>query len=156
MALMIAPVVRPNSASYWFVMTWNSATASSGVRACDPARCPITSSLLLAPSSMKLLLRESRPLALIASEPNDSVLMLEMTPGSSATMPTKLPFTDGSIVTSRLVTLPPISFDVRSTSGVSAVIVTVSASAADAELHVERGRSSEIQPHVTPAVLRKP
>ena len=53
-------------------------------------------------------------------------------------MPTKLPFTDGSIVTSRLVTLPPISFDVRSTSGVSAVMVTVSVSAADIELHIER------------------
>jgi hypothetical protein len=108
------------------VTTWTSATASTGIRACDPARCPITSSLLLAPSSMKLLLRESSPLALIASEPNDSVLMLAMTPGSSATAPMKLPFTDGSIAISRLVTLPPISFDVRSTSGVSAVTVIVS------------------------------
>ena len=78
---------------------------------------------------MKLLLRESSPLALIASEPNDSVLTLEMTPGSSATMPMKLPFTDGSVVTSRLVTLPPISFDVTSTSGVSAVTVMVSVTA---------------------------
>ena len=74
------------------------------------------------------------PLTLTASEPNDSVLMLAMTPGSSATMPTKLPFTDGSIAISRLVTLPPISFDVRSTSGVSAVTVTVSVTAAGSEL----------------------
>jgi hypothetical protein len=41
-------------------------------------------------------------------------------------MPTKLPFTDGRLVTSRLVTLPPICFDVTSTSGVAAVTVTVS------------------------------
>ena len=52
MALTTAPVVRPNSASYWLVSTWNSWIASSGVRAWVPARWPITSSLLLPPSSM--------------------------------------------------------------------------------------------------------
>jgi hypothetical protein len=50
-ALTIAPVVRPNSASYWLVRTWNSWIASSGVLAWVPARWPITSSLLLPPSS---------------------------------------------------------------------------------------------------------
>ena len=67
----------------------------------------------------------------------------------------KLPLTDGSIVTSRLVTLPPISFEVRSTSGVSAVMVTVSASRTDPELHVEGRRATEIEADVTPAVLRE-
>ena len=51
-ALMTAPVVRPNSASNWPVRTWNSCTASIGVRACMPARWPMTSSLLLPPSTV--------------------------------------------------------------------------------------------------------
>ena len=51
-ALTTAPDVRPNSASNWLVMTWNSWIASIGVRACMPARCPMTSSLLLPPSTV--------------------------------------------------------------------------------------------------------
>ena len=111
----------------------------------------MTSSLLLAPSSRKLLLRESIPLALTASEPNDSVLMLATTPGSRATMPTKLPLTDGRLVTSRLVTLPPICLEVTSTSGVAAVIVTVSASPPTSSARssvVVRPRSRRMPPRV--------
>ena len=51
-ALTTAPVVRPYSASYCPVRTWNSWTASIGVRACMPARWPMTSSLLLPPSTV--------------------------------------------------------------------------------------------------------
>ncbi len=45
-----APVVRANSASNWLVRTRNSWIASRGGRTWLPARCPATSSLLLAPS----------------------------------------------------------------------------------------------------------
>ena len=39
-ALTTAPEVRPNSASNWLVMTWNSWIASIGVRACMPGALP--------------------------------------------------------------------------------------------------------------------
>ena len=65
-------------------------------------------------------------MALIESLPKDSVLIEGTMPGSSPTKPMKLPFTLGSWTSVSLVMLPPISFEVTSTSGVPALTVTVS------------------------------
>ena len=45
-ALTMAPLARPHSALYMLVMTWNSWTASSGVRTCAPELVPSASSEL--------------------------------------------------------------------------------------------------------------
>jgi hypothetical protein len=60
------------------------------------------------------------------SLPNDSVAMVGTMPGSRPMNPMKLPLTLGSWTSVSLVMLPPISFDVTSTSGDSAVTVRVS------------------------------
>jgi len=65
----------------------------------------------------------------IESLPNDSVLIDGTIPGSSPTKPTKFPFTLGRLTSVSLVMLPPISFEVTSTSGDSLVTVIVSSSA---------------------------
>ena len=74
-------------------------------------------------------MRGSWPLTLIASLPNDSVLIEGTIPGSSPMKPMKLPLTLGRLVSVSPVMLPPISFDVTSTSGDSLVTFTVSVSA---------------------------
>jgi hypothetical protein len=71
--LSTPPTERPNSASNWVVRTWNSWIASIGVRAWAPARAPMTSSSLLTPSTLKVLLLSSWPLTNRASEAVDSV-----------------------------------------------------------------------------------
>ena len=65
-------------------------------------------------------------MTLIESLPNDSVLIDGTMPGSRPMKPMKLPLTLGSCVSVSLVMLPPISFDVTSTSGDSAETLTVS------------------------------
>ena len=68
-------------------------------------------------------------MTLIESLPNDSVLIDGTMPGSRPTKPMKLPLTLGSWTSVSLVMLPPISFEVTSTSGDSVVTLTVSSSA---------------------------
>ena len=65
-------------------------------------------------------------MTLIESLPNDSVLIEGTTPGSSPMKPMKLPLTLGRFTRVSLVMLPPISFEVTSTSGVPALTVRVS------------------------------
>ena len=126
MAFTTAPVVRPNSASNWLVRTWNSCTASIGIRAWGPAHWPEMSSLLLPPSSMKLLLRGSCPLATTESSANEPAPVIGTMPGSRATKPMKLRLRLGRSVSSPLVMWPPTSLEVTSTMDVSAVTVSSS------------------------------
>ncbi len=75
------------------------------------------------------MLRVSTPLAEIVSEPHDARFGTWMMPGSSAAKPSQLREMLGSWVSSPVVRLPPICFDVTSMSGASLVTVTVSSSA---------------------------
>ena len=90
----------------------------------------------------------------MASEPNDSGTDVGDDARQQRDRAMKLPFTDGSIDNSRLVTLPPISFEVRSTSGVSADSNGFS-QRADAQLHVDCRRPSEIEADVSSVVFGK-
>ena len=67
--LTTAPLARPNSASNWFVITWNSSTDSRATRVCPPAEVPELSSLLAEPSTCTLLVLGCCPLAMIESLP---------------------------------------------------------------------------------------
>ena len=67
------------------------------------------------------------PFTLTASAPNDSMLRVGTIPGSSAIKPARLPLIAGRLTISGLLMLPPTCFDVRSTSGVSAMTVNSSA-----------------------------
>ncbi len=48
--LTTPPEAMPNSASNWLVSSWNSCTASTGIRACAPPLPPLKASLLFEPS----------------------------------------------------------------------------------------------------------
>ena len=80
---MTAPRARPNSASNWFVITWNSWTDSRGTRVWPPAQVPLLSSLFAAPSTDTLFVPGVWPLAIMVSLPrlDDG---LNWMPGSSA------------------------------------------------------------------------
>ena len=48
--LTTPPEAMPNSASNWLVSSWNSCTASTGIRAWAPPLPPLKASLLFDPS----------------------------------------------------------------------------------------------------------
>ena len=115
-ALTTAPLERPNSASNWLLMTWNSETVSIATLTWLPPLPPPVESPLYPPSTLSELDAVVWPLAMIVSLP-DELDGWNCMPGSSEIAANALRLTSGSSTSSSDDTVPPTSAEVRSTSG---------------------------------------
>ncbi|MXW34481.1 MAG: hypothetical protein F4Z60_02365 [Chloroflexi bacterium] len=127
-ALTTAPLERPNSASNWPLMTWNSCTDSIAILTWLPRAPPLLEPLFEPPSKFSELAAAVWPLAMIVSAPCEADGR-NWIPGSSEIAANALRFCSGISVSSPLSRVPPTSAEVRSTSGACPETVTVSSRA---------------------------
>ena len=121
---MMAPLARPNSASNWLLMTWNSDTVSIAILTWLPPPPPLVESSFAPPSTFSKLAARVWPLATIRSLP--PLDGSNCRPGSSDIAANALRLTSGSAISSSSDTVPPTSAEVRSISGAAPETVIVS------------------------------